>query len=510
MSDDDLIRRALGGDETPELPSGGLVERAVSAGNARRRRRMWTAGAIAAGVLLIGGVALAVSSRDEVAVVGVDPTVVDPSPPPSSTSPALSAVVATSVSPIASTTSTSPLGGTTTSTSSTVAGSVLSTTTTVPVPSPTTLPSIDLRDSTLLPCPPDLVLDAASVVFATSGTLPAVQDSFFVTRGDDSGPVVELWTPGGRVASIRDTFPPDRYSCVNSVRPLEYDGRWMWSWIGVPDPWCGECGVPSVLIRSDVLTGETVVLWTSVASEPILDIRTGGDGGALIVSGPAKAKPFIAVERIGPGGSREIVRAWSVDHPTVIAASLSPNALRLAFTWADPPNGISELRVVDVVEDGDRRIDLSRHLKYPSVRSWSPTDARVIVDEHWEDIGSATIDVFAADPAATLRWAGTFSCWFADGDLAIATWDWGYGERPPTGGTIRIEGRDGQPLAEFGRDLLGGEITCLSGDRVAFVDSELRDGEIVVAQRSILVLSADAEPHSIVEPGLIGMEPASD
>jgi hypothetical protein len=514
--DDDLIGRALGNrTESTDAPPPHVLAAAIEHGAVRRRRRLLGAWSLAAAVLLITGVAIATAAGDDDTIVGVSPSTIDPT---ATTSPVVpgdpesSAVVVTTMPttahvprPTTSTSTIAPLGTTTTipHPSSSTTSTTTSTTTTT-----TTPPGDDAVAAALpRPCPADFVLDSSVVSFDTTTEVAAPTDVFFVSRTMERGTRVELWASSGPLAGMADTFPSPGFDCVNSLAPLHFDGKWMWAWIGVPDPWCQQCDVPSALLRGNVATGELVVLWTSETAEPILDVHPDGVGGALIVTGPAKGKPFVVVQRIDASGEDVIVASWTTQSSVVWSARFSPDGQRVAHGQATPSLTRAELRLLDVTTMAERVIDLSGQMVNPTVRAWSPDARSMIVDDVWENLGTATIDVDVAEPAASLREAGISACWLADGHLAVGRWIGGYGEELPAPGPVEVQDRDGTPIGTIGSDLYGGQLACLEAGRVAVLARPVGDGRVSYDEPSIEIIGPAGARQTITSDGLRALYP---
>lgn len=469
---DDAISRALGAGADPGSPDGVSIGDAIARGTRRRRRRVWAASGLAACVLAGAGFAVVATNDRPESVVGVSPST---DGMPTTVAPATpSSLVQTSSSTPA------PRGNPPSTPSTSTTTTTPSTTTTLPLTTapPTTVGAVPPPE---LPppveCPATHELTAGNIQVATISAPPAAGDGFLAIRTDDMGATtaLELWSASGQVATVTDTVPElegEYWFCPTQPRPLGYDGEWIWFWSG-GYPSCADCVVDrSRVFRADAATGEVVEAWTSDLGEDVLELVPDGAGGATIVTGPVPDRLEVAVVRITPGSPGERVWSWSVATTAVVSASLQESTGRVAFTatnpnpWAHWPQ---ELHVAQIGQTENVVVGLSGQMMFPVVLGWQPGGNRLIVQDTWEDIRAFTIDVGSGEPSSTLTRLADHACWTASGMLAVAGWDTGYGEDEGTPGSIElIDTTSGAVAADFGLHTLGGQLACLSGDRVAF------------------------------------------
>jgi hypothetical protein len=492
MSDEELIRRALGGGEPPEAASPMLVDRAIAAGNIRRRNRMWTAGAIAIAVLVVGGVAVAsVVDQENGAVVGVDPAIQpdssQPAPPStarideaSTTAP--SSDPATSVEPVASSveslptatavTPTAAAGTTTTLGATTTTTTTLESSTTTTVGVTTTQPAY-VPPPPPPPCPESMIPNNDLVELAADGAPPA-DEAFFVSRADVFGNtrrMTELWTSERHWGGVSVLIPDNYGHCFDQAEVVDYDGRWLWIAITTGSR-CPCSTYLSVMVRGDMTTGEVRTVWSGLGTPTVIDVLPDGEGGALLLAGPGPGAPFIALYDVAAtddGSNEAPIDAWNVNEAEIRIGEIAPDGTRVAYSWSDPATSAARLYIEGVGPPGlavaPQPIDLSSEMFFIADIDWSADGTRLLVQHSWEGSAAFTIDPGAVDPASTVEYISSTACWLPDGSIVSASWAYTVDEPAIPADIVRDVVGDSSVIAP---SVVGGELVCLPSGHVVW------------------------------------------
>ncbi len=471
MNDDELIRRALGTDAESSPLDPGLIDGALERGSRRRRRRVWCASGLSACLLAGAGFAAVAANGDSESVVGVAHSTIEtvaPAPAPSTTD---------TVAP-----ATERPSSTSTSSTSSIAPSSLPTVTTTtlppgvnPVPPPPTVPIVRPE------CPAE-VLTVDSVVFERHMATVVPGETFFVGRMGGSGldTVTELWTASGRVATLTDTVADvgDPWWCPTRLRPLAFDGRWIWATSGGQCDYDQACSVPRTrVMRADLETGEVVEIWGADNAGPVLDALGDGAGGASIVTGPTVEQPSIDLVVVASDGAPRLEWSTPAQPQAIVAADIDGDSGVLAYTEGAPRGAQAGLFVVDLSDGKRRALDLTNQMIAPVPNGWSD-DGRLLLNESWEGIGSSLIVEVPPGDAALSLVPGYFgaSCWWDGVTLARATWALGTEPESWESGSIELVDRSGAVVSDFGIEALGSGMACLSTGEVVFTDyTRVRD-----------------------------------
>jgi hypothetical protein len=243
----------------------------------------------------------------------------------------------------------------------------------------------------------------------------------------------------------------------------------MWVWTG-SSGFCPDCSFPrSQLIRADTTTRELTVLWSSETGERVLDLVPDRAGGATIVTGPSPGHMSVDVLVVGVGGGARLQSSWAASSVQVLSAELQGSTGRVAYTSGHPAPGGSapELHVVEPGSSVDRMFPATWSVT-PEVRGWAPDGDRLLIEDTWETTHMAVVDVETMKAGDDVGSIGDAGCWMADGTLAAGTWDSGYVENDWSTGTVEIIDGDEHVVADYGLDVLAGDMACLEDGRVAF------------------------------------------
>lgn len=489
--DDDLIRRALGSEGHPD-PTPGLLQRAVADGTARRRRRR--AGVAAAAALAVVGAGAIVATRGgNEEIVGVSPTsgvstlpntTTVASTPPLTTAPAVA-----STSPSSSSTS-----------SSTSAPSSPST-----LPVGTSPPFVE--PPARLPCDPGPELTAERVSSSVDGPLPQRRDAVIVQRQADLLTSIELWGPDGRAATLSDDVPddPDRWYCPTGLRPMGYDGRFLWSSVD-SSAGCSMCDptpLRSRLFRADLTTGEVTEAWSSSGSDQVLAASPATDGSVSVLTGPRFGVAGDLVFRPSSTDSWIGERTWALDGPLVDArlfvAGTDPGAPPVVVYITGgrflPP---ASLHVVVLgASEQDVEVDMTGLMLDPGIIGVSPDGTGVLVQERWEGIGAVYL---VRTGGGSPEYVGSGACWTSTGAIARSTWTYDSEVVYEQPGTIELVEPVGlSVVADLRLDSYGGALACLGGERVAVSAFEAVPADVASGSASSVV--PGSERLLLVDPG---------
>lgn len=112
------------------------------------------------------------------------------------------------------------------------------------------------------------------------------------------------------------------------------------------------------------------------------------------------------------------------------------------------------------------------------------------------------VDLRLAHPESELTDIGDAACWSATGMLAAGRWDSGYVENDWSSGTIELVDLEGRPVADFGIDVLAGEMACLTDGRIAFTRYVKDFDTIVPDSVTLTIAKPDGSMHDITQDPL--------
>jgi hypothetical protein len=481
-----------------------LLQRSIELGSARRRRRALGASGVGAALVLLAGLAVSIRGADD-QIVGVSPSTIDSVPP----------VVGTTEAPASTAVTAST--GTSTSTSTTTTSLAPATTTMAPAPT-TTEPAAPIAPPVTEPplhCTPAPELTVDSIVFELIGAPPAQGDGFFVQRPAAGAPyrfaVIELWSPTGVAARLTDTIPdlPEESWCPTGLRPITYDGRWIWIASGA----AGECVIcqpvfRTRVFRADAVTGEVSEMWVSEPGQRALDVRPVADG-ASILSGPWPGHPELAITGVG-GVNADAGWTWPVDGPVLdgdmtFMPAGDRSSLRVSYTTGGPiAIGNPRLHVIAHEDAREYVVDLAGHVFSPTLLGWSPDGKSMLIRDDWEGLGVSVVDFdLAAPERSTTEYIGPAACWTDSGLMARATWEFSSESIYASPGSIELVDADVVPVANLGLDTFGGQLACLTGERVVFASYQAvratveTEAAVVAGSRRLIMAQAATAPVEI-------------
>lgn len=479
---DERLDRALSSNSDDVAAEPALGDDLIRRGRARRRRKVAVLGAVSTVAVALAGIAVVTSIDDDPGAIATDPgtTVsVDTTDaivvvPPTSATPTTVAVTTDSAP---ETSEPEPVLVTTPGAATTSTTSTSTTTTTMTTTTPLDEPERPVGVEPVIGSS-SIAIDGLSVEFGRTGEVPDRDVSFFVSADDLFEPSrYELWSPGGRAATMQLDGCDSRHDCGFSVSAFAYDGGALWAVVEHRETVQTAVTQQAFVLRADLVTGTIAQAYTPPPLHAVPELTVTDDARILVweVAPVSTGERLARVLELWPGAEPTVIGEHWVVVDTVTSAVLRSDGRAVAYASAFAREGRGWIHAVDLDDGTIISLDLQDATPYyPIAIDWA--GEKILLGDGWEDAGYGIVDPTGSLPEAlsTLGQSSIYdteaACVFANGTIARSTWQIPYAEGSYVTGDIEFLDVEGTTIAPYGVDIVSNAIACLDPARVAVAE----------------------------------------